>query len=203
MAKPRSLGFRLRGVAGIVAFLPLIAALAVSRPWITDPWAGLAMDAAAWIFFSAGVYLRLSSIVFVGGRKGKSLVTNGPYSSCRNPLYLGSLMIALSAALFLHCLSGLGAIILAGAFYVAVVIPSEERQLSDAFPEEWKQYVATVPRLIPRLAWNSGTERIEVDLRALRNESFRVLGMGTIPLLVTLHWHFHAQTWWPAWFVLP
>src|SRR5262245_21554722 len=115
MAKPKSIGFRLRGVAGLVAFLPIAGALVVTRPLVPPgSWAGLAMDVAAWCFLAAGVYLRLSSIIFVGGRKGKSLVTTGPYSACRNPLYLGSLMIALSATLFFHCLTALAAVLLAG-----------------------------------------------------------------------------------------
>jgi protein-S-isoprenylcysteine O-methyltransferase Ste14 len=204
MVKPRSLGFRLRGAAGLVAFIPMAGAVLVSRPVVRPgTWEGLAFDAAAWVLFSAGVFLRLSSIVFVGGRKGKSLVTNGPYSSCRNPLYLGSLQIALSAAMFLHSLAALAAILIAGAFYVAVVIPSEERQLSEAFPEEWKRYAAKVPRLIPRLSWEAGGGLIEVDLRALRNESLRVLGMGAIPLAAHVLWHLRAQAWWPVWWTLP
>lgn len=206
MAKPQSLGFRLRGVAGIVAFLPVAFAIAVSRPLkelAPGTWGGLALDVAGWLCFLAGVFLRLSSIVFVGGRKGKSLVTNGPYSCCRNPLYLGSLMIALSATLLLHSVTAVAGILLAGIFYVTVVIPSEEKQLAAAFPEDWARYIAEVPRLVPRFAWKAGVERIEVDLRALRNEGLRVMGMGLMPALVHVFWHLRAQNWWTPWWTLP
>jgi protein-S-isoprenylcysteine O-methyltransferase Ste14 len=200
MAKPDSVGFHLRGIAGIVAGVPVLAAVLLTRRWLPSPgWPALAVDVAGWLLLIAGIYLRLASIVFVGGRKGKSLVTDGPYSSCRNPLYLASLTIATSAALLLHSLTMFAAIALAGFFYVAFVIPAEERQLSAAFPEEWKAYVAAVPRLIPRRRWKAGQQWHEIDLRALRNESLRVAGMAAIPMFIHILEFLRDQSWWPRW----
>src|SRR5437762_7392491 len=174
MAKPDSIGFHLRGVAGIIAALPVLGAVLVTRRWLPGGgWVGLGIDILAWLLLIAGIYLRLAAIVFVGGRKGKSLVTSGPYSVSRNPLYLASLTVALSASLFLHSLTMFAAIALAGFFYVAFVIPAEERQLAAAFPEEWKVYIGNVPRLIPRRMWKAGRQWHEIDLRALRNEALR------------------------------
>jgi len=210
VAKPKSIGFRLRGVAGIVALLPMVGVIIFSQRWAPidkGTWGGLGLDVAGWFLFVAGCFLRISAIVFVGGRKGKGVVTNGPYSMCRNPLYLGSLLIALSGALMLHCLSAVGGILVASVFYLAIVIPSEERQLHEAFKEEWEAFVSSTPRIIPRFRWTAGEQWQEVDLRALRNESLRVIGMGMLPLFVTVTWYLRSplcQSWWPGLkFILP
>jgi len=83
-------------------------------------------------------------------KKNCELTVTGPYAHTRNPLYLGSMLIAAGFALAL--LSWPVALVLAvgfGVIYVPV-IALEERFLRAAFPE-FEQYCRRVPRLIPRL----------------------------------------------------
>jgi protein-S-isoprenylcysteine O-methyltransferase Ste14 len=83
-------------------------------------------------------------------KKNRELTVTGPYAYTRNPLYLGSMLIAAGFALAL--LSWLVAAVLAlgfAAIYVPV-IASEERFLRAAFPG-YGEYCRQVPRLIPRL----------------------------------------------------
>jgi len=83
-------------------------------------------------------------------KKNRELTVTGPYAYTRNPLYLGSMLIAAGFALAL--LSWPVALVLAGGFaaiYVPVIV-SEERYLRAAFPE-FEAYCRRVPRLIPRL----------------------------------------------------
>jgi protein-S-isoprenylcysteine O-methyltransferase Ste14 len=84
-------------------------------------------------------------------KKNRELTVTGPYAHTRNPLYLGSMLIAAGFALAL--LSWLVALVLAlgfAAIYVPV-IASEERFLRAAFPA-FDDYCRQVPRLIPRLS---------------------------------------------------
>lgn len=95
-----------------------------------------------------GLALRASAAGAV--KKNRELTVTGPYAHTRNPLYLGSMMIAAGFALAL--LSWLVALVLAlgfAAIYVPV-IASEERFLRAAFPA-FDGYCQHVPRLIPRL----------------------------------------------------
>jgi protein-S-isoprenylcysteine O-methyltransferase Ste14 len=83
-------------------------------------------------------------------KKNQELTVTGPYAHTRNPLYLGSMLIAAGFALAL--LSWPVALVLAlgfAAIYVPV-IASEERFLRATFPE-FDGYCQQVPRLIPRL----------------------------------------------------
>jgi protein-S-isoprenylcysteine O-methyltransferase Ste14 len=83
-------------------------------------------------------------------KKNRELAVTGPYAYTRNPLYLGSSLIAAGFALAL--LSWPVALLLAvgfSAIYIPV-IASEERFLRATFPE-FESYCRSVPRFIPRL----------------------------------------------------
>src|ERR1700691_1406366 len=83
-------------------------------------------------------------------KKNRELAMTGPYAHTRNPLYLGSTLIAAGFALAL--LSWPVALLLAVGF-AAIYIPviaSEERFLRATFPE-FEGYCRSVPRFIPRL----------------------------------------------------
>ena len=95
-----------------------------------------------------GLLLRAYAAGYV--KKNAELTLTGPYAHVRNPLYLGSILIAAGFAVAL--MSWPFAIVLA-AFFLLIYVPviaSEERFLRDTFLEfEW--YCARVPRLIPRI----------------------------------------------------
>src|SRR5580700_1386030 len=84
-------------------------------------------------------------------KKNRELAVTGPYAYTRNPLYLGSTLIAAGFALAL--LSWPVALLLAvgfAAIYIPVIV-SEERFLRATFPE-FESYCRRVPRLVPRLS---------------------------------------------------
>jgi protein-S-isoprenylcysteine O-methyltransferase Ste14 len=83
-------------------------------------------------------------------KKNRELTVTGPYAYTRNPLYLGSSLIAAGFAVAL--LSWPLALLLAigfAAIYIPV-IASEERFLRATFPQ-FDAYCRKVPRFIPRM----------------------------------------------------
>lgn len=82
--------------------------------------------------------------------KNQQLATGGPYAYTRNPLYLGTLLVA--AGLVIGAASaGLGAVFAAVFFFIYLpVIQLEEQHLRKLFPE-YAGYEAGVPALWPRL----------------------------------------------------
>ena len=98
----------------------------------------------------------------IGGRKVRSLVRHGPYSVSRNPLYLFSIAGAAGAgaqlgSVALALAAGLVALIV---FYLVVL--KEERVLVANFGDEYRRYLAEVPRFLPRIALWRDVERLEV-----------------------------------------
>ena len=84
-------------------------------------------------------------------KKNRELTISGPYAYTRNPLYLGSALIAAGFALALQ--SWLLAIVLVAGFAVIYipVIAGEEQFLRSTFPG-FDDYCRQVPRFFPRLA---------------------------------------------------
>jgi protein-S-isoprenylcysteine O-methyltransferase Ste14 len=83
--------------------------------------------------------------------KTRSLATGGPYSFTRNPLYVGSLLLALALAV---ALASLWAVVAVAAYFAAFypsVIREEEGFLREKFAVEYGDWAAEVPPFMPRL----------------------------------------------------
>lgn len=132
---------RIRVPLGFVAALLYLEQLAVHKPhWAPVAWSLLLVI--------PGVALRGYAAGYV--KKNQELTMTGPYAHVRNPLYLGSILIAAGFAVAL--MSWPFAAVLA-VFFLLIYVPviaSEEAFLRDTFLEfEW--YCARVPRLVPRI----------------------------------------------------
>ncbi len=110
--------------------------------------------------------------------KGRVLTRGGPYAMTRNPLYLGSFLMA-----FGILLAGQGYWLLLpfGVFYLAVYYPvmkAEEEELLQGHGAEFIQYVRTVPLFIPRIQKSAAGSSRFLWARVLRNREHRtVLGL--------------------------
>jgi protein-S-isoprenylcysteine O-methyltransferase Ste14 len=116
--------------------------------------------------------------------KTKRLATGGPYAHSRNPLYLGSLLIALGVAV--ACASPWAALALAA--YFAAFYPSVMREeaafLAGKFPPEYSAWAAAVPLFWPRLA-PAGPRASRFDWAQVRsNREWRTA--LALPLVVAL-----------------
>lgn len=106
------------------------------------------MMALSLLLVAPGLALRAYASGYV--KKNRELTMTGPYAYTRNPLYLGSLLIALGFAVASRnswILAGIA--ILFFAIYLPV-IRSEEAFLRETFAG-FDAYCARVPRLFPRL----------------------------------------------------
>ncbi len=122
------------------------AALFLFELWRRQPRAA----AIAWslVLVLPGLWLRAYASGYV--KKNQELTVTGPYAHVRNPLYLGSILMAAGFAVALGSWAFAAALaILFVAIYVPV-IASEERFLRSAF-SGFSEYCRQVPRLVPRL----------------------------------------------------
>jgi hypothetical protein len=123
----------------------------------------------AWIFaffliFSASQYPAMPGILlcFMGAtlrflasgflRKEAKLAVGGPYSHTRNPLYLGTFLMALGATLSVgaYVLTALMAVVFFLNYHY--VIQHEEEKLPSYFGNAYHDYCNLVPRFLPRLS---------------------------------------------------
>jgi protein-S-isoprenylcysteine O-methyltransferase Ste14 len=144
--------------------------------------------AVAWslVLVIPGLWLRGYASGYV--KKNQELTTTGPYAWVRNPLYLGSILIAAGfAAALLSWIVGLALSIMFVAIYVPVIV-SEERFLRATFPG-FDAYCRQVPRLIPHLRRAGGlpgTEKGGFSLALyLKHREYNAL-LGAILLYLSL-----------------
>ncbi|MFL6427286.1 MAG: methyltransferase family protein [Acidobacteriaceae bacterium] len=95
-----------------------------------------------------GLALRVYASGYV--TKNTELTTTGPYAYTRNPLYLGSMLIAFGFAVAAHSWWIALALAVLFALIYLPTIRSEEEFLRGQF-SDYDDYVRRVPRLLPRL----------------------------------------------------
>ena len=96
----------------------------------------------------------------------ESLIVGGMFSVCRNPLYLGNLLILIGLFLvynnpWIYCLGG-------GFFLFAysAIIAAEEYFLQNKFGAEYEEYCRSVPRFMPDFRrYSQGTRGMSFSWR--------------------------------------
>lgn len=195
---------RARALIGLLVIAPFAVAAIGSPPLLTPNswWAGICVS-LGWLVFLTGAGMRIWATLYIGGRKGHAVIDEGPYSICRNPLYFGTFLIALSIALFVQSLTfGVG-LALSAAAYLWATLPNEEGRLRKNLGESYAEYCRRVPRFIPRPWLHQTPATIEVSTRGLAREAGRALRWAWVPVLCQLAQIARAQPDWPRWFNLP
>lgn len=118
-----------------------------------SPMYGL-IEGGGVVLLLACIFGRTWCSLYIGGRKKRELVTVGPYSLVRNPLYVFTLLGAFGIG------AQLGSLVVATWFAVVAfivfynVVRKEEQYLAAEFPVEFRAYAAAVPRFWPSFsAW--------------------------------------------------
>ena len=137
----RAIARRIRVPLGFVT-----AALYLAELWRRAPQTSAVLGSLALVI--PGLALRGYASGYV--KKNRELTQTGPYAHTRNPLYLGSMLIAAGFAVALE--SWIFALVVAAGFAIIYipVIASEEQFLRATFPG-FDDYCRRVPRLLPRL----------------------------------------------------
>jgi protein-S-isoprenylcysteine O-methyltransferase Ste14 len=136
--------------------VPLGFIFAAAYFWFAHPtWISLG---AGFAVASLGVLIRALASGHI--RKNAELATTGPYAYTRNPLYLGSIIIAAGFIIAARNLwIGIGALAMFAFIYLPV-ITAEEKYLRSAFPG-YERYSNEVPRFLPRVTPYRGEAEVE------------------------------------------
>lgn len=142
-------------------------ALISSNAYAEDSATNLALETGALVLLLVAAMGRLWSAAFITGKKSKVLVTDGPYSLVRNPLYFFSFLGFIGAGLAFESVTL--AVVLAAVFFLThwPTIISEERKLRELFGEAFDDYMRRVPRFVPLLRKPQLCESMAVSPRIL------------------------------------
>jgi protein-S-isoprenylcysteine O-methyltransferase Ste14 len=112
-------------------------------------------------------------------RKHKQLAISGPYAFTRNPLYLGSVLLAMGFSVASH--SWISALLLAAylAIFYPVVIRREQAELETLYGAAFVEYESQVPAFWPRFSpATTSTERFSWLLYRQNREYEAAIGLA-------------------------
>ena len=108
-------------------------------------------------FIVAGEFIRIWAVGYAGASTraralgaARDLVTTGPYSYVRNPLYLGNFLLSLGVCLVAN-VSWLVAVLIVGYFFQYLpIITVEEAYLLESCGSIYQTYREQIPRFVPQ-----------------------------------------------------
>ena len=124
-----------------LGFVIAAAVLYLAEPTVTSILAGLpvALIGAVFRALAAGVI-----------KKDSALATSGIYGVTRNPLYLGSALLATGFAIMSANEIAAALLLIPFIIIYPTVMLREEAHLERLFPDDFRLYKSKVPRFFPR-----------------------------------------------------
>jgi protein-S-isoprenylcysteine O-methyltransferase Ste14 len=129
--------------------------------------------------------------------KQEVLTVTGPYAYTRNPLYLGSAVLALGVAIATR--SWISSLLLGVYFTVfySIVIRREENELRPRHAENFDRYAAAVPMFFPRFSpaklSDSGSGAFSPIQYKKNHEWHATVGFLLLLVVLVLIWRFRAS----------
>ncbi len=186
-----------------VAGAAILLVLLVTRTrWPEQGVFGAALELVGLIMMLMATLGRVWCGPFIAGYKLRQVVTIGPYSCTRHPLYLASFVGAVGLALSTRMLTvaALVAVLLPLAY--VPVMGLEERQLRALHGEVFEAYCRRVPRLWPRFSLYQEPDNHlfspRLFRRSVRDGGGFLLGYVVLEAIGYLQ----AWEWLPVWFRL-
>ena len=145
-AHAKSLNERFRTLISLIFGLAIGCSLLFGESrWETSPLIEESLMLLACFMAGIGAFGRIWCSLYIAGYKNNVLVTDGPYSMCRNPLYFFSFVggIGVSCATETFTIPLLTA--LAFGIYYPSVIRKEQERLLTLFGDAYRNYCRNVP----------------------------------------------------------
>ncbi len=176
-------------ISKIIAVLLILVFLFSENIWIHKPFAGwltLVLQVVGLILVAACVLGRLWAAVYLCGKKTHTLVTEGPYSVVRNPLYFFSFMGVVGIGITAGSIVGLLLLVVIFVSYYLPTIIDEEKTLEKHHNENLAEYMAKVPRLIPNFSLLKEPEFYEIQPYFIRRTIFDVMWFFWVYIIVEI-----------------
>jgi protein-S-isoprenylcysteine O-methyltransferase Ste14 len=136
--------------------------------------------------------------------KQSVLTTTGPYAYTRNPLYFGSSILALGAAVAMNSIASAALLLIYFAFVYAFVMRREEVELRGHHGTAFDAYAQSVPLFFPRLtpakqSAVSTLDRSEIPTSRFSFAQYRknheqeaLLGFLLLLIVLVIVWRLHV-----------
>lgn len=167
--------------------LPFLAVMLIfAQPTLTSLLIGFVVAATGEFLRAAGVFYVGSETRVTGSVGASKLVTSGPFSYTRNPLYVGNILIYIGIGIMsLALFPWLQIIALIWfVFQYTLIVKEEENFLRQKFGQEYTDYCAKVPRFFFRFTPYSSWHPVDIDWKAGWHSEARTLQAFALATLI-------------------
>jgi len=175
----------------IFGLILLVFILFSSSRWEDVPLTGDLIFLIGCVFVGIGSLGRLWCSLYISGYKNDTLVTYGPYSISRNPLYFFSLIGGIGVGLATETVMIPLIIVIMFLIYYPNIIKNEERRLLNIHGEEFKRYCNKTPSFIPKFSLFEETEEYTVNPKIFRKNIIRAVWfiwfLGIMEIIEAFH----------------
>jgi protein-S-isoprenylcysteine O-methyltransferase Ste14 len=174
-----------------IPFLVVMVFFAHPTPWTLSVGAVVALLGEASRFWGVAYAGPLTRVT--GSVGAPELITSGPFSHVRNPLYVGNILLYAGIGIMSNALSPWVVLITVAYFAVqyAAIVSLEEEFLAREFGPAFQEYRTAVPAFIPlpRPAPGLGKEHQRPDWAGARRSERRTFqAMALVGALVVARW---------------
>jgi len=147
----------------------------------TSHWKGAHPVVSSLLYLTGIILVAIASLgrmwcsLYIAGYKDLKLVTAGPYSLCRNPLYFFSMLGALGIGFAIKTLTAPIIIVILFTLYYPQIIKREETRLRQIFGTSFDEYAQRTPAFFPRIKSFSEPEHYDVQPSVYRKHIFSAL----------------------------
>jgi protein-S-isoprenylcysteine O-methyltransferase Ste14 len=157
----------------------------------------LLLDLAGILVALLGEALRIVTIGYEyierGGRNrqvyASRLVQGGVFAQCRNPLYLGNILLTLGLALIVNAMVFYLIVLPLVIYAYTAIVAAEEQFLRNTFGAEFDQYCRRVNRWIPSLrGWRASIAGMRFNWRRVLVKEYNTIFVVLLALVVVKLW---------------
>lgn len=182
----------------LLVFVPFLALAIWDGEAIDRSFGAFAGDLSETIAIAMVILGQMTRILTVGfvpartsgrnthGQVADTLNTSGAYSVCRNPLYLGNVLIYLAFPIYVQHLTLFVVMALTLALYYERIIAAEEKYLAAKFGQPYRDWAAKTPAFFPRLGGWTRPNMVFSVKTVIRREFSSVLGCIVMLYLIEL-----------------
>jgi protein-S-isoprenylcysteine O-methyltransferase Ste14 len=172
-------------VSRVFGIVFVVALLATGSVW-QGTLVGRAMFLVGIVLAAVGMVGRIWCLTYSSGYKSSELVTQGPYSVSRNPLYFFSFIGLIGIGLATETITLTLFLIAFFALVYPAVIAGEEEFLQGRFGEPYAEYCRRTPRFFPDRSLFVEPDSYTVQPRTLRRSLGGVIWFIGLPVVIQI-----------------
>ena len=187
-----------------ILLIAFIVVLVIADHGSIQKFTGLSLflKISGFILILIGGFGRLWSSLYIEGNKNEKLISRGPYSMMRNPLYVFSLMLLVGYCCAIQSIAVLTLFLVLFVLIYMPTIYNEEKILLNRHSDTYKSYYDKTPRFIPNFKLYKGhtdPSMADINIKKIQRVIVEIAGFiffyGLIILLDIFHKLGHIETY--------